>query len=224
MPAGKRDEAEQDELFQYARDVVRCGSRMMSHLPIRGLLLLSSYWPPGLAWMTILHDMKMRPEKDHVQDMWNELSEDRAARQDYHQSMGLVDRSIGSLSHVILKTWRANEAFAQSQGQKLQAPPMIAELEKSAVEESTHGHSKQQPPTHPGNIASVDENMTAQYVTYSFGMNGLTPETKLADTESFGPGSQPLANAGFRDDPLMNPSNRRLWGIDENLESLAPWS
>ncbi|KAK8137539.1 hypothetical protein PG984_003032 [Apiospora sp. TS-2023a] len=205
-PSGKRNEATQAELFQYARDAIKSNSQMMGSLPIRGYMWLTGYWPPGLAWMTILHDMKMRPEKDHVQDLWNELSENRAARQDYHQSMGLVDLSIRSLSHVVLETWRSNEEFHQRRGRKLQSPPMIAELEEEVAQGPLHGQSKQ-PPTHPGNIASVDENMTAGtgYETWSFGMNALGPEMQFPDTEILAFNSQPVANMGFWDDPVMVP-------------------
>lgn len=222
-PSGTRSETDQAELFRYARDAIEASTRMMGHLPIRGYLWLSGYWPPGIAWMTVLRDLKRRPEKDHVQDLWNELSENRAVRQDYHQSMGLIDRSIKALSQVVLETWRANEAFSQGRGQKLRAPPMIAELELEVAQEATQARKKQAF-SDSGNIATDNEGVTtAGYDAYSLGMSGLHPGMEFADTEFSGFGSQSLMNTDWTESQVLHYPNHPDWNSAHDSKSLPPW-
>ncbi|KAK8001705.1 hypothetical protein PG991_013927 [Apiospora marii] len=222
-PSGTRSEADLGQLFQYARDAIEASTRMMGHLPIRRYLWMSGYWPPGVAWMTLLRDLKTRPEMDHVQDLWNELSENRAVRQDYHQSMGLIDRSIKALSHVVLETWRANEEFSQSQGRKLRAPPMIKEAELEVEQEAMQGH-KPQPPMDPGSTGSFEGSATtAGHDAYSFAMSGIDPGVEFSSTEYLGFGNQSLMQTGWTEGQAARLPNQPDLGNAVDSQSLPPW-
>ncbi|KAK7911102.1 hypothetical protein PG985_013583 [Apiospora marii] len=233
-PSGTRSEADLGELFQYARDAIEASTRMMGHLPIRRYLWMSGYWPPGVAWMTLLRDMKRHPEKDHVQDLWNELSENRAdlwnelsenraVRQDYHQCMGLIDRSIKALSHVVLETWRANDEFSQSQGRKLRAPPMIKEVELEIEQEAMQGH-KPQPPMGPGSNGSFEGSArTAGHDAYSFAMSGIDPGVEFSSTEYSGFDNQSLMHTGWTEGQAARLPNHPDWSNVDDSKSLPPW-